>query len=696
MSLRSSKQSFNPQQQKTPQQNPTLSKSSSLKCIFCLKIQSDQVIKPANTNANALSKTSSIKKEEVSVSQTKSQNEQPIQSEEKEHVLITNIPQKEQNSNTPTCSNYFKMSPCLHIVCIKCIARMLFTSNLNNLPLSPEVTFTCQCNEGSISLSLSQLNEISELVNQPDPERLCPKHGLILYQFCIDCKKNLCKKCDESHSDLFTNHNIVKEEPPNASVCMYHPNCFLDMLCKDCKCQICHLCLVEGNKHFCHNAVSFDVLKEKILTNVSNMKYDNYEDFESFVTKCDEDYNNKFNSEINSFNNEIDALIEKIKTYKEQFNVNMQVKLHEKNEIITILKNIYRFFYKEYAKVSKSVDYPVLCMYQIINSELIDFTLSTPDIKNTYIDNIQKEISHIEISPFYKTKYQFSLKSFSQKPPIKYHSNTINSLCTLKDGRLVSASEDKTVIIWDYDLTTPSFIIEEKNSSIKVVQTLNDGRLICGGFKELKIYNDKFKCVNVLKDISNHVSAIFQLEDGRIISGSYREMRIFNMTWNNNYKESKAIRDHSSWVKSVIGIAPKMFASASDDMKIFIYDYAIKCIRTIKFESEINSMCNAVNDSEIIYIGDTKGRMFLYNFTENVWEIVSDIDQHHAKITNILGLVGGNYATASCDGKVILRDVKFMPVQYLKNSGKAINAMAQLGNGNFVCGGEDGVIYVFE
>ena len=677
------------------------------KCAFCLKGQRGEGGKIKNniTNSNKGIKRNNGKEENVDNEDNEKEEEEEEEDEngeKKAPVLITNVPNKKY-SISENFPSFYHFSGCSHIICIKCIARIIFTSNLNILPASSSLTFSCNCNFGTLTLDIEQIFQLSNKINQPTPDKICEKHGLILYQYCLDCKKSLCKKCDESHSDLFNNlHHIVKEEPPNVSICPTHPNCFLDMLCKDCKTQICHLCILEGNKHFLHNSISFDNLKSRIITNASSMKCANFEEFEKLITECDNNYNSKHNEEVTEFNKKIDHIINQITQYKKEFNDNMNLKLQEKNTVIEIVKNLYKFFYSEYSQVEKSLDYPVLCMYQVINSELIAFSFSTPSISETYLSTIEKEISQIEISPLFKTKYQFSLKNFKSKKKLAHHNGPINSLCCLKDGRLVSASEDKTVIIWDRELTKPLHIIKDNVTSIKVVKVLNDNRLICGGFKELKIYNDKFKCVNTLKETSNNVSDIIQLDDGRIICGSYREMRIFNVTWNNTYKDSKPVKDHSSWVKSIIKLKNKLFASAGDDHQIFIYDYTIKCIRQIRLESEIHSLC-LVEDNDIIdlinsfYIGDNKGRILNYNYENDKFEIVCDIEQHHNKINAIIQLSGGNYASCSQDGSVIIRDNLFNPMQYISKSGaQSINAIAQIPGGQVIMGGEDNLLSIFE
>ena len=50
------------------------------------------------------------------------------------------------------------------------------------------------------------------------------------------------------------------------------------------------------------------------------------------------------------------------------------------------------------------------------------------------------------------------------------------------------------------------------------------------------------------------------------------------MTWNSLYKDGKAIREHTSWVTSLIKLNGKRFASGSEDKQILIFDYNMKLL----------------------------------------------------------------------------------------------------------------------
>ena len=580
-----------------------------VRCIFCNKLEnqfrhSDQVkenpkeneenTKTKNTNKKCLEK---INKEEsingINLDSNNANEEGGSESEnEKEKKDNSNLVSSDNNQPTfmtnvnKSFDTYYKnFSGCKHNICYNCIARLMFTSHLNELPLDENIKLNCKCNKGGIELSINDLLHITNKLKSPMEERLCDKHGLVLVKFCLECKKILCKKCIESHEDLFGEnlHHLESEIPQYSDLCPDHPTCFLDTLCTNCHTTICHLCLTEGGKHYRHNAVSFDSLKVTIMKNIENLKYQNYESFEEETEKLNEAYENAYNNEVKMFNDQIDNLIKRLNEIRQQFNEKMKAKANQKNLTVKVIKNIYEFVFKDLANIPSSIDYPVLCLYQVFNTEFISFRIDIQKIENDYIEKIMENISLIDQSENFQNKYQFSLKNYILNKNIEKHTEAINSICCLEDGRLVTGGEDKKVLIWSHNFENIDLALLDNSNPIKLVKVLNDGRLAVGAYKNIKIYNNlnNFKLSCVLKDISSHVTDMLNLEDGRIITSSYREIKVFNMTWNNQYKDGKPIKEHNSWAppkNTALELCDKISPSFSTSVMLFAS--VIQCVKT--------------------------------------------------------------------------------------------------------------------
>ena len=70
------------------------------------------------------------------------------------------------------------------------------------------------------------------------------------------------------------------------------------------------------------------------------------------------------------------------------------------------------------------------------------------------------------------------------------HTNYVICLCILNDGRLVSGSEDKSMIIYNKITYQPDIIIKEHNSGICCIIQLSSGILAsCSDDNTIKLFN---------------------------------------------------------------------------------------------------------------------------------------------------------------------------------------------------------------
>jgi WD40 repeat protein len=133
------------------------------------------------------------------------------------------------------------------------------------------------------------------------------------------------------------------------------------------------------------------------------------------------------------------------------------------------------------------------------------------------------------------------------------HEKPITALAALADGRLASASEDRTVRVWD-QVTRHNIAFESHARSVTALAVLSEGILASGS------------------------------EDGTV--------RLWDATFGDVHRGEK----HSSAVKALVVLADNKVASVSTDGALMIWDTATKESRIYEraFEKEVDARCGLV------------------------------------------------------------------------------------------------------
>ena len=125
---------------------------------------------------------------------------------------------------------------------------------------------------------------------------------------------------------------------------------------------------------------------------------------------------------------------------------------------------------------------------------------------------------------------------------VNYHNAEIYRICLLDDGRLVSSSYDKNIIIYNKITYKPDIIIKEHKGYIYDIISLNPNMLAsCSGDKTVKIFKitgNKYKILQTLKEHKKNVYRLIELKNKNLASSSYDKSIIFySKDINNKYKK---------------------------------------------------------------------------------------------------------------------------------------------------------------
>ena len=150
---------------------------------------------------------------------------------------------------------------------------------------------------------------------------------------------------------------------------------------------------------------------------------------------------------------------------------------------------------------------------------------------------INKNVKYIINNNVYNN---FNIK-FKEPIHILYnHKDKVKCLSILKDGRLVSGSDDESIIIYNKITYQPDLIIKEHKDYINYITTLSSGILSsCSNDKTIKLFNikdNKYKILQILNCHKGNVYKIIELKNKSLVSCSYDKSIIFyNKDNNNNY-----------------------------------------------------------------------------------------------------------------------------------------------------------------
>ena len=280
------------------------------------------------------------------------------------------------------------------------------------------------------------------------------------------------------------------------------------------------------------------------------------------------------------------------------------------------------------------------------------------------------------------------------------HLDWVKCLTILNDGRLVSGSEDKSIIIYNKQTYQPDIIINEHKNCVNCLTQLKNGILVsCSDDNTIKLFNIKdnqYELIQTLNLHSNYVNKILELSNNSLISGSSDSTIIFYIKDGTQYKKDYSISTSDS-VSNIIQTKENEIVYSTNDGKLNFFDLKerknisiieniissftsflmitndllfvsgknviniinvndYKKIREIEILDKIRAVCK-VND--IIVTGDDNGNL-------REWKIEGDnlinsktINAHDEDITVVLKLDDSHIVSGSYDDTIKIWEFNF-------------------------------------
>lgn len=155
---------------------------------------------------------------------------------------------------------------------------------------------------------------------------------------------------------------------------------------------------------------------------------------------------------------------------------------------------------------------------------------------------------------------------------LRAHEQRINALAVLSDGRVISGSDDKTLRVWAVESGELLATLRGHDHHVTAVAALSDGRLVSGSQDNcLRIWNlETGKCVSTLHGHESVVTAVIQLRDGRLVSSAQdRTMRVWD---SRSGCELKVIDDLADYISALAVLPDGRLVSGGQERMVSIWD----------------------------------------------------------------------------------------------------------------------------
>ena len=306
--------------------------------------------------------------------------------------------------------------------------------------------------------------------------------------------------------------------------------------------------------------------------------------------------------------------------------------------------------------------------------------------------NLKKENDNIN---------NFNINKLTYETALSFHSLSITCIIQLNDGRLVSGSKDKRIIIYSKKCFTKSFEINEHTEEISSLLQLKNQFLASSSFdkyiKIFKINENNYETIQSIKAHTNYIHKIRELSNGNLISCSLdKTIKIFNLENGIFIEKFKFIED--KWVCNILETINlnlvAVLINIIGNINLNFYDLNKRKLKKILFSLEVAfvdtlemisknlliigeveyltiinvdnyqniknikigniliSICYKLNDN-ILLTGDVVGNIKQWKIEDNNLILENIKEKAHNKgITSIIKLQNNKLATSSIDKSI--------------------------------------------
>ncbi|CAF0924155.1 unnamed protein product [Brachionus calyciflorus] len=208
------------------------------------------------------------------------------------------------------------------------------------------------------------------------------------------------------------------------------------------------------------------------------------------------------------------------------------------------------------------------------------------------------------------------------------HEDGVNCLCLLKYDLFASGSRDGKIFIWNLESGQLVRKISQHTNQVSCLKLLKDGSLLSGSW-DRTVKRWHYIEGNLLRDFKGHMSYITclnQMPNGKILSGSTSgSIRL----WNLHGKCIRILRGHTDNVLYIFVLKSDHLASASKDCHIRVWNLSLK--KTFRHLKE--------HKSPVIKLDQLKDNNYLISCSTDgivkTWDLNKKKSLNYNKLSNV-------------------------------------------------------------
>jgi WD40 repeat protein len=270
-----------------------------------------------------------------------------------------------------------------------------------------------------------------------------------------------------------------------------------------------------------------------------------------------------------------------------------------------------------------------------------------------------------------------------------------NTVAVLANDRIVAASGDHNVQVWDLASGKTLKTLEGHSDRINSVAVLGDGRVVSGSSDgTLRVWNLELdQALRTLEGHSEPVTAIAVLTDGRRIvsASSDRTLRVWDV---DSGRVLRILEGHTAGVTAVAAFPDDRIVSASDDCTLRVWDFTSgQLLYVLEGHATAVTSVTVLPDDRIVSAS--------HDGSMRVWDLSSGqnpkiLEPQSGWVFALAALPDGHVVSGSDDGLRVWAPLVGRPSFTLGGHGCDVSAVAALPDGRVISGSRAGTLHLWD